>query len=203
MSLLIGVCGGRGSGKTTFAKSLCHFFGERAMMLSSDNYYKSNDDLTYEQRVKVNYDHPDSVDFDLMQQDLLRLKQGKNISLPLYDFTVHLRAGYTDVLPKDIIFVDGILLFCLPQIADMFDVKVFVDEPEEIRLQRRLRRDMHERGRSRESVLEQFRTTVQPMHEIYIQPYAKVADYISQGGKDAATQNAVKQRILTLLQNET
>ncbi len=184
--IVIGFCGGTGSGKTTLASRLCNAIGDDALILSMDCYYKNNPDMPYEERTKINYDHPNAFDVDLMLEQLRALKEGKSIVHPTYDFTKHLRSdNWVEMDSKHIIIVEGILLFAIPEIVNELDIKIFVETDADVRILRRILRDVNERGRSLESVVKQYLTTVKPMHEMFIEPSKRVADVIvPEGGKN-------------------
>jgi len=184
--LVIGIAGGTGSGKTTLMKNLIETFSEVVTVLSHDNYYKRHDDLTYEQRCLLNYDEPAALETDLMARHLDILRHGGEIDCPVYDFTVHNRSEETiRIAPKKVIIVEGILIFENKELRDLMDIKVFVDTDADVRLCRRIKRDVRDRGRSLESVLEQYQNTVKPMHEMYVEPSKKHADIIvPEGGKN-------------------
>jgi len=174
-ALLIGVCGGSGSGKTTLARQLQKFWGfESSGILFQDAYYIDQSANFDHDGGSINYDHPDSLDFDLMYENLLNLKKGKSVQIPIYDFETHKRKKERLLFPKKrIILVDGILLYSQEKIVSILDHQVFVDTPEEIRLNRRIERDTTERGRTKEGVLSQFYAHVKPMHDQFIEPYKK------------------------------
>lgn len=185
-TLVIGIAGGTGSGKTTLVKRLAEHFGGRVTMLSHDNYYKCRDDLPFEQRCLLNYDEPDAMDTSLMVYHLEQLRRGLPIDCPVYDFTQHNRSQQTvRVEPKQVIIVEGILIFENKQLRNLMDMKIFVDADADVRLCRRIKRDVTKRGRSLESVLEQYQATVKPMHEKYVEPSKKYADVVVPiGGKN-------------------
>lgn len=185
-TLVIGIAGGTGSGKTTLVKKLSAHFGGKVTMLSHDNYYKCRDDLAFEERCKLNYDEPDAMDTSLMVYHLEQLRRGQAIDCPVYDFTQHNRSKETTrIEPKQVIIVEGILIFENEQLRNLMDMKIFVDADADIRLCRRIKRDVTNRGRSLESVLEQYETTVKPMHEKYVEPSKKYADVVVPiGGKN-------------------
>ncbi len=195
--LVIGIAGGSGSGKTTLMKNLTNGFGEDITVLSHDNYYRAHDDLPFEQRSKLNYDHPDAFETDLMIEHLRALKQGRTIECPVYDYTIHNRTEETvTVVPKPVIIVEGILIFENKALCDLMDVKIFVDTDADIRLIRRIRRDVAKRGRSLESVLNQYQTTVKPMHEQFVEPSKKNADLIVlEGGKNLVALEMITSQI--------
>ena len=195
--IVIGVAGGTGSGKTTLVKALMNRFGENVTVLSHDNYYKQHNELTYEERAKLNYDHPDAFDTDMMIEHLRLLKQGVAIDCPTYDFTVHNRAeGILHIEPEKVIVVEGILIFQNLELCREMDIKIFVDTDADVRLCRRIRRDVRKRGRTIESVIEQYLTTVKPMHERFVEPSKKNADLIvPEGGKNLIALEMIVGRI--------
>ncbi len=181
--LVIGIAGGSGSGKSTLVKNLIAEFPDMVTVLSHDNYYRRHDELTYEQRTHLNYDEPGSLETDLMARHLEILRHGGCIDCPVYDFTIHNRLDATiPVVPEKVIIVEGILIFENRQLRDLMDIRVFVDADADVRLCRRILRDVKQRGRTLESVLEQYQQTVKPMHEQYVEPSKKFADIIVPGG---------------------
>ena len=195
--IVIGVAGGTGSGKTTLVKALMNRFGENITVLSHDNYYKQHNELTYEERAKLNYDHPDAFDTDMMIEHLRLLKQGVAIDCPTYDFTVHNRAeGILHIEPEKVIVVEGILIFQDLELCREMDIKIFVDTDADVRLCRRIRRDVRKRGRTIESVIDQYLTTVKPMHKQFVEPSKKNADLIvPEGGKNLIALEMIVGRI--------
>lgn len=185
-TLVIGIAGGTGSGKTTLVKKLSEHFGGKVTMLSHDNYYKCRDDLAFEERCKLNYDEPDAMDTSLMVYHLEQLRRGQAIDCPVYDFTQHNRSKQTiRIEPKQVIIVEGILIFENEQLRNLMDMKIYVDADADVRLCRRIKRDVTNRGRSLESVLEQYEATVKPMHEKHVEPSKKYADVVVPiGGKN-------------------
>ncbi|MEG1710449.1 MAG: uridine kinase [Clostridia bacterium] len=178
-SLVIGVAGGTGSGKTTIAKKLMEAFDPDAVLLSHDYYYKNFPELTYEERSKQNYDHPNAFDTDMLIEHIKDLKNGKSITHPTYDFKQHLRSDeYQTVESAKIIIVEGILIFENLTLCDLIDIKLFVDTDADVRFIRRLKRDVENRNRSMTSVMNQYLTTVKPMHEMFIEPSKRRADII-------------------------
>jgi uridine kinase len=178
-SLLIGVVGGSGSGKTTVARAIYDFLGMNAAFIDMDAYYKDLSHLAMEERRLVNFDHPDSIDTALMADHLERLRRGEPIQKPTYDYTAHTRAvAIVNVVPRDVIVVDGILLFAEPKLRELFDIKIFVDVDDDVRFIRRLQRDVVERGRSVEDVIRQYLATVRPMHLEFVEPSKRWADVI-------------------------
>ncbi len=195
--LVIGIAGGTGSGKTTLMSNLIANFQEDVTILSHDNYYKRHDELTYEQRCKLNYDEPAALETDLMARHLDLLRQGQAIDCPVYDFTVHNRSDETiRLVPKKVIIVEGILIFENKPLRDLMDIRIFVDTDSDIRLCRRILRDVQERGRTLESVVEQYQETVKPMHEMYVEPSKKYANLIvPEGGKNLVALDMITGRI--------
>ncbi len=184
--LVIGIAGGTGSGKTTLMKNLINEFGGKVAVLSHDNYYKQHDDIPYEERCKLNYDEPGAFDTSLMVYHLEQLRRGLPIECPVYDFTIHNRSKETvQIAPQKVIIVEGILIFENEALRKLMDIRIFVDTDADIRLCRRIKRDVNKRGRSLESVLTQYQDTVKPMHERYVEPTKKYADVvIPEGGKN-------------------
>ena len=195
--LVIGIAGGTGSGKTTLMNNLIAEFSDVVTVLSHDNYYKRHDELTYEQRCQLNYDEPAALETDLMAKHLDRLRHGESIDCPVYDFTVHNRSDETiRITPERVIIVEGILIFENKELRDLMDIKVFVDTDADVRLCRRIKRDVTKRGRTLESVLEQYQTTVKPMHEQYVEPSKKFADIIvPEGGRNFVALDMITGRI--------
>ena len=195
--LVIGIAGGTGSGKTTLMKNIMAQFGDVITVVSHDNYYKRLDEMTYEQRCLVNYDEPAAFETDLMVQQLDQLRKGQAIDCPVYDFTVHNRSNETvTIVPKRVIIVEGILIFADEELRQRMDIKLFVDTDADIRLCRRIKRDVNKRGRSLESVLTQYQTTVKPMHEKYVEPSKHFADLIvPEGGKNQVALDMILGRI--------
>ncbi|WP_455543984.1 uridine kinase [Intestinibacter sp.] len=183
---IVGIAGGSASGKTTIVNNIKELFQNDIELISHDNYYLSNDDKTMEERVKLNYDHPSSFDTDKMIEDVKKLKEGEVIYRPVYDYTQHTRAEeVVEVHPKKVVILEGILILEDPRLRDLMDIKVFVDTDADERLMRRILRDTQERGRTVESVLNQYVTTVKPMHEQFVEPSKKYADIIiPRGGEN-------------------
>ena len=184
--LVIGIAGGTGSGKTTLMKNIIEKFGDVITVLSHDNYYKRHDDLTYEERCALNYDEPAALETDLMAKHLDILRHGQAIQCPVYDFTVHNRSDETvTIVPKKVIIVEGILIFEDKELRELMDIRIFVDTDADVRLCRRIKRDVNKRGRTLESVLSQYQETVKPMHEKYVEPSKKYAHMVvPEGGKN-------------------
>ena len=184
--LVIGIAGGSGSGKTTLLKNIVETFGPSITVISHDNYYKRHDEMTYEERCALNYDEPAALETDLMVRQLEALRRGEAIQCPVYDFTVHNRSNETiTIKPEKVIIVEGILIFTDKDLRDLMDIKIFVDTDADIRICRRIKRDVNKRGRSLESVILQYQQTVKPMHEKYVEPSKKYADIVvPEGGKN-------------------
>lgn len=197
--LVIGIAGGSGSGKTTLMRNLMSGFGDQVAVLSHDNYYRAHDELPFEQRSKLNYDHPDAFETNMMIEHLKLLRQGKPVQCPVYDFTVHNRTAETILIePKSVIIVEGILIFENKELCSLMDVKIFVDTDDDVRLVRRIKRDVAKRGRSLLSVLSQYMETVKPMYEQYVEPSKKNADLIVlEGGKNLVALDMIRSRIDT------
>ena len=195
--LVIGIAGGTGSGKTTLMKNLITAFSEDVTVLSHDNYYKRHDELTYEERCQLNYDEPAALETDLMARHLDQLRQGNAIECPVYDFTVHNRSNETiHVVPRKVIIVEGILIFENEELRNLMDIRIFVDTDADVRLCRRIKRDVNKRGRSLESVLLQYQQTVKPMHEKYVEPSKKFAHLVvPEGGKNWVALDMITGRI--------
>ena len=195
--LVIGIAGGTGSGKTTLMKNLIEKFSDDVTVLSHDNYYKRHDELTYDQRCQLNYDEPAALETDLMARHLDKLRHGEAIDCPVYDFTQHNRSGETvHIVPRKVIIVEGILIFENEELRNLMDIRIFVDTDADVRLCRRIKRDVNKRGRSLESVLAQYQTTVKPMHEMYVEPSKKYANIIvPEGGKNLVALDMITGRI--------
>ena len=187
-TIIVGIAGGTGSGKTSVTQAIIKNLektGIHAILLEQDSYYKRNDHLTYEERTALNYDHPDSIDFDLLEKHILALKDGKSIEKPIYDFQIHNRVDETQhIEPANIIIVEGILVLAMSKIRSLFDTKIFVDTDDDERLLRRIERDLNERARSFESIKNQYIDTVKPMHLEFVEPSKRYADVIIPRGKD-------------------
>lgn len=195
--LVIGIAGGSGSGKTTLMKRLVERFGNNVSVLSHDNYYKRHDELSFEERAVLNYDEPGALDTSLMVYQLDQLRHGVAIDCPVYDFVQHNRSDETiHVEPEKVIIVEGIMIFVDPDLRSLMDIKIFVDTDADIRLCRRIKRDVTKRGRSLESVITQYKQTVKPMHEMYVEPSKKYADLVvPEGGKNQVALDMIEGRI--------
>jgi uridine kinase len=199
--IIIGIAGGTGSGKSTLADNIRKEFANNITMLSHDYYYKSNSHLSFDERKKLNYDHPDAFDTDLLIEHLNKLKKGEVIYRPNYSFVTYLREEQTvEVVPKKVILLDGILIFENKELRDMMDIKIFVDTDADIRFIRRLVRDVSDRGRTLESVIEQYTTIVKPMHEQFVEPSKKYADIIvPEGGYNHVALNMIIEKIRSII----
>lgn len=195
--LVIGIAGGTASGKTTLMKNLIDRFEGQVTVLSHDNYYKRHDELPFEERCKLNYDEPAAFDTSLMAYHLDQLRHGQAVDCPVYDFTVHNRSDETIHLePRNVIIVEGILIFENEELRNLMDIRIFVDSDADIRLCRRIKRDVNKRGRTLESVLQQYQQTVKPMHEQYVEPSKKYAHLVvPEGGKNLVALDMIKGRI--------
>lgn len=195
--LVIGIAGGTGSGKTTLMRNIMAQFEGMVTVLSHDNYYKRHDELTFEERSGLNYDEPDAIETSLMVAHLAKLRNGQAIDCPVYDFTRHNRSDETIHLePKPVIIVEGILIFENEPLRELMDIRLFVDTDADIRLCRRIKRDVNKRGRTLESVLTQYQATVKPMHEKYVEPSKKYANLvIPEGGKNVVALDMILGRI--------
>lgn len=202
--MVIGIAGGTGSGKTTITRKLIQNFGNDVSVIYHDNYYKEHHNLSYEQRAKLNYDHPDAFDTDLLIRDLRALKEGRTIFCPKYDYTIHDRSDKTiAVRPNRVIIVEGILIYQSRELCDLMDIKLFVDTDADVRILRRIVRDVRDRGRSLDSVVNQYLTTVKPMHERFVEPSKRRADVIiPEGGHNQVALDMVIERVRAHLASE-
>ena len=196
--LFIGIAGGTGSGKTTLAKALCDRLGkETSVLIPHDCYYRHLPHIPFEERSCLNYDHPDAFETDLLVTHLCKLRAAKPIELPTYDFTTHLRIPHTTTIsPKQVVIVEGILVLAEAQLRELFDIKVYVDTDADVRVLRRMLRDISERGRTLESVYRQYIETVKPMHDAFVEPSKRYADIIiPRGGQNTVALNILSSRI--------
>ena len=196
--VLIGLCGGSGSGKSTVTEQLYANTGsERCTVIRQDNYYKDPSHLSFEDRQKTNYDHPFAFDNDLFIEHLKLLREGKSVDMPEYDFSVHNRKKETIRLePKDIILIEGILLFSEPRILELLDMRIFVDTDSDVRILRRIKRDMKERARSLDSVIDQYMATVRPAHLQFVEPSKRYADIIvPEGGYNKVALDLIQTKV--------
>lgn len=202
--LTIGIAGGTGSGKTTITRRIVKEFGGDVSVIYHDNYYKAHDEMPYSERCKLNYDHPDAFDTELMIEHIKALKNGESVLCPVYDYTVHNRSDKTvEISPAKVLIVEGILIFADKQLRDEMDIKLFVDTDADVRILRRIVRDVRDRGRSLESVVNQYLNTVKPMHEQFVEPSKRCADVIiPEGGRNAVALSMVMERIRAYLGKE-
>ena len=178
--MIIGICGGTGSGKTTIARAIVDTVGaSKVVLIEQDSYYRNLADMPLDERHQANFDHPDSIDSEMLVNHIKRLKQGQPIEMPVYDMVTHTRSDMVEFIePKPVVIVEGILIFAEPRVLDLLDVRVFVDTPDDVRLMRRLRRDITERGRPFERTLDQYERTIRPMHFEFVEPSKRHADII-------------------------
>lgn len=195
--IVIGIAGGTGSGKTTITRKIAEQFGSEVTVLYHDNYYKAMHELSYEQKVRLNYDHPDAFDTERMVRDLRCLKNGETIESPVYDYTIYDRSARTMIVrPTRVIIVEGILIFHDKELRDLMDIKLYVDADADVRILRRIMRDVKERGRSLDSVINQYLETVKPMHEAFVEPSKRYADVIiPEGGQNQVALDMVLNRV--------
>ena len=195
--MVIGIAGGTGSGKTTITRRLIQAFGEEVSVVHHDNYYKAHHDMPYEERAKLNYDHPNAFDTDLMLRHIRQLKAGKSIQCPVYDYSIHDRTDKTVLIrPTRVIIVEGILIYESRELCREMDIKIYVDTDADVRILRRIVRDVRDRGRSLESVIDQYLTTVKPMHEQFVEPSKRRADVIiPEGGQNKVALEMVIERV--------
>jgi uridine kinase len=192
--MIIGICGGTGSGKTTIARKIVESVGRgNVVLVEQDSYYRNLADMPLDERHEANFDHPDSIDSDMLVNHIKRLKQGQPIEMPIYDYKTHTRSDETEHIdPKPVVIVEGILIFAESRVLDLLDFRIFVDTPDDIRLIRRLRRDINERGRTFESTLWQYENTIRPMHFEFVEPSKRFADIIMpEGGNSEITSEFV------------
>lgn len=202
--LTIGIAGGTGSGKTTITKRIVEAFGSDTAVIHHDSYYKAHDAIPFDERERLNYDHPDAFDTDLFLQHIRDLKRGAAVDCPVYDFTIHNRTEETvKIRPARVLVVEGILIFADERLCREMDIKIFVDTDADERVLRRIVRDVRDRGRTVESVREQYLATVKPMHEQFVEPSKRRADIIiPQGGKNQVALSVLLNRIKTYLNGE-
>ncbi|MBR0199842.1 MAG: uridine kinase [Oscillospiraceae bacterium] len=195
--MVIGIAGGTGSGKTTITRRLIQAFGEEVSVVHHDNYYKAHHEMPYEERAKLNYDHPNAFDTDLMLRHIRQLKQGKSIQCPVYDYSIHDRTDKTVLIrPTRVIIVEGILIYESLELCKEMDIKIYVDTDADVRILRRIVRDVRDRGRSLDSVIDQYLNTVKPMHEQFVEPSKRRADVIiPQGGHNQVALEMVIERV--------
>ena len=185
--MIIGICGGTGSGKTTIARSIVETVGpEKVVLVEQDSYYRNLGDMPLDERHQANFDHPDSIDSEMMVNHLLRLKQGLTVEMPVYDMKTHTRTEEIVVIePRPVVIVEGILIFSEPRVLDVIDIRIFVDTPDDVRLMRRMRRDVGERGRTWQMTLDQYERTIRPMHFEFVEPSKRNAHIIVPEGSNS------------------
>ena len=202
--MVIGIAGGTGSGKTTITRKLVQNFGPDVSVINHDNYYKAHHNMPYEERAKLNYDHPNAFDTDLLVEAVKELKQGRSVTCPVYDYTIHDRSSETiTIKPARVIIVEGILIFENRELCDQMDIKIYVDADADVRILRRIVRDVRDRGRSLDSVINQYLSTVKPMHEQFVEPSKRNADIIvPQGGHNRVALEMVMERVRAHLEGK-
>ena len=202
--MVIGIAGGTGSGKTTITRKLCENFGPDVSVINHDNYYKAHHDMPYEERAKLNYDHPNAFDTDMLIEALRELRKGHSVTCPVYDYTVHDRSENTvTIKPARVIIVEGILIFENRELCQQMDIKIFVDADADVRILRRIVRDVRDRGRSLDSIINQYLATVKPMHEQFVEPSKRNADIIvPQGGHNRVALEMVMERVRAHLEGK-
>jgi uridine kinase len=185
--MIIGICGGTGSGKTTIARSIVETVGrDRVVLVEQDSYYRNFGDLPLDERHQANFDHPDSIDSEMLVNHLIRLKQGLTVEMPVYDMKTHTRTEEHELIePKAIVVLEGILIFSEPRVLDLIDIRIFVDTPGDVRLMRRMRRDIEERGRTWQMTLDQYERTIRPMHFEFVEPSKRHAHIIIPEGSNS------------------
>ena len=195
--MVVGIAGGTGSGKTTITKKLMQRFGGDVSVIYHDNYYKAHHNMSYEERSRLNYDHPDSFDTDLLIQAVKDLKAGRSVTCPVYDYTIHDRSDKVIVVkPAKVIIVEGLLIFQSRELCQQMDIKIYVDTDADVRILRRIVRDVRDRGRSLDSVVNQYLSTVKPMHEQFVEPSKRNADIIiPEGGHNQVAMEMVMERV--------
>ena len=199
--IIIGLAGGTGSGKSTFTNRLRDRFGDNITVIYHDNYYKRHDDIPFEERKKLNYDHPDALETDLLIEHIKRLRNGESIECPVYDYTVHNRSDKTvRIDPRKIILIEGILLLADPRLRSLLDIKIYVEADADERILRRILRDVKERGRDIDNIVEQYLTTVKPMHYLYVEPTRATADIVINSGMNDVAFDIVQSKIRLMLE---
>ena len=201
-SIIIGIAGGTGSGKSTFTNRIKEEFGDRVSVIYYDNYYKAHDDMSFEERKLINYDHPDSFETDLLVEHLHKLKEGIPVQCPVYDYSVHNRTDRTiEIKPAEVIIIEGILVLYDKRLSDMMDIKIFVDADADERILRRVIRDVKERGRDVEGIARQYLTTVKPMHYAFVEPTKYTADLVINSAYNNFAFDVIRVKIETLLRH--
>lgn len=200
---IIGIAGGTGSGKSTFNNRLKQYFGDNITVIYHDNYYRQHDDLSFAERQTINYDHPESLETDLLIEHLQKLRQGQSVECPVYDFSQHNRSKeIITIKPSRVIVVEGILILQDERLRNMFDIKIFVEADADERILRRILRDMKERGRDLENIIDQYLTTVKPMHYLYVEPSKTSADIVINSGLNNVAFDLIKTKIQQLLTSD-
>lgn len=201
--IIIGIAGGTGSGKSTFTRRLKEEFQKDVAVIYHDNYYRRQDEVPFEDRKKVNYDHPDSLETQLLLEHLRMLKDGRSIECPVYDYSQHNRSEQIlKIEPRKIIIVEGILLLADKRIRDLLDIKIYVEADADERILRRIVRDVKERGRDIDNIVEQYLTTVKPMHYLYVEPTRALADIVINSGMNNVAFDIVRARIRMMLEED-
>lgn len=199
--IIIGIAGGTGSGKSTFTNRLRDRFGDNITVIYHDNYYKRHDDIPFEERKKLNYDHPDALETDLLIEHIKRLRNGESVECPVYDYTVHNRSDKTvRIDPRKIILIEGILLLADPRLRSLLDIKIYVEADADERILRRILRDVKERGRDIDNIVEQYLTTVKPMQYLYVEPTRATADIVINSGMNDVAFDIVQSKIRLMLE---
>ena len=199
--MLIGIAGGTGSGKSTFTNRIKKQFGDDVTVIYHDNYYRRRDDIPFEERKKINYDHPDTLETDMLIEHIKQLKAGKSVVCPVYDFSVHNRSDKTVVIkPSKVILVEGILVLQNPELCDLLDIKIFVEADADERILRRVLRDVEERGRDLRGIIDQYLTTVKPMHYRFVEPSKAKADIVINSGLNDVAYDIVSTKIQAYLE---
>lgn len=197
---VIGIAGGTGSGKSTFTNRLKAAFGDQVAVLYHDNYYRARDDVPFEERKKINYDHPDAFETELLLEQLKSLKEGRAIECPVYDYAQHNRSRQVLwIEPRPVVLLEGILVLADPRLRELLDIKIYVEADADERILRRVMRDVKERGRDIEGVVQQYLTTVKPMHYLYVEPTRSLADLVINSGRNETAFQVMKVTIEQLL----
>ncbi len=198
--MIIGIAGGTGSGKSTFTNRLRDRFGGEIAVIYHDNYYRRHDDLPFEERKKLNYDHPDALETELLVDHIKRLRRGESVECPVYDYSIHNRSDRTVTIhPRRILVIEGILLLADVRLRELLDIKIYVEADADERILRRIVRDVKERGRDLDNIVEQYLTTVKPMHYLYVEPTRALADIVINSGMNDVAFDVVQSKILLLL----
>lgn len=199
--MLIGIAGGTGSGKSTFTNRIKKQFGDDVTVIYHDNYYRRRDDIPFEERKKINYDHPDALETDMLIEHIKQLKAGKSVVCPVYDFSMHNRSDKTVVIkPSKVILVEGILVLQNPELCDLLDIKIFVEADADERILRRVLHDVEERGRDLRGIIDQYLTTVKPMHYRFVEPSKAKADIVINSGLNDVAYDIVSTKIQAYLE---